>query len=130
MMDNRLQDSSRASTSDAVIMYNVQKTKPLLSVAMSGVLVTIHFVYNGTWKNITLRNRWMTLMDTRSGTLSITGWMGVQKSGYSDVFKEMVRRLENTREQLACPDVFKDTAARNGYGNLSVNCCPQCGTSS
>ena len=40
MMDNRIQESRRASTSDAVILYNVEKTKPLLSVAMSGVLVT------------------------------------------------------------------------------------------
>jgi len=41
---------SRIAIVHAAIMYNVQKTKPLLSVAMSGVLVTIHFVYNGKWK--------------------------------------------------------------------------------
>ena len=40
MMDRRLQESSRASTSDAIILYNVSNTKPLLSVAMSGVLAT------------------------------------------------------------------------------------------
>ena len=40
IMDGRLQESNRASTSDAVIIYNVAKTKSLLSVAMSGVLVT------------------------------------------------------------------------------------------
>ena len=40
MMDYRLQESSRASTSDAVILYNVENTKPLVSVAMSGLLVT------------------------------------------------------------------------------------------
>ena len=32
MMDRRLQESSRACTSDAIILYNVSKTKPLLSV--------------------------------------------------------------------------------------------------
>ena len=40
MMDRRFQEGSRASTSDAIILYNVEKTKPLLSVAMSGVLAT------------------------------------------------------------------------------------------
>jgi hypothetical protein len=40
MMDRSLQESSRASTSDAIILYNVQRTKPLLSVAMRGVLAT------------------------------------------------------------------------------------------
>ena len=40
MMDSMLQDSSRASTSDAIILYNVAETKPLLNVTMSGVLVT------------------------------------------------------------------------------------------
>jgi hypothetical protein len=40
LMDSRLQDSSRASTSDAIILYNVVNTKPLLNVTMSGVLVT------------------------------------------------------------------------------------------
>ena len=47
MMDNRLQDSSRASTLDAAILYNVEKTKPLLSVAMSVVLVTRRKKKNG-----------------------------------------------------------------------------------
>ena len=40
MMDRRVQDSSRARTTDAIIFYNVEEVKKLLSVAMSGVLVT------------------------------------------------------------------------------------------
>ena len=88
-MDTCLQESSRASTSDAVILYNVEKTKPLHSVAMSGVLVTRrripgafieriwikratpHTLHNG--KRV-MQNRWITLLDSRSGRLSVTGW--------------------------------------------------------
>ena len=40
MMGARLQESSRARTSDASILFNATKTKPLLNVAISGVLAT------------------------------------------------------------------------------------------
>ncbi|MFM7982588.1 MAG: hypothetical protein ACKPKO_25025, partial [Candidatus Fonsibacter sp.] len=39
LMDKRVQDSSRARTPDAIIFYNVDEVKRLLSVSMSGVLV-------------------------------------------------------------------------------------------
>ena len=78
MMDSRLQESSRARTSDAAISYNVAKTKPLLSVSMSGVLVTrrripVAFIERIWIKRSTpltlrsgkrvMRDRWMTLTD-------------------------------------------------------------------
>jgi hypothetical protein len=44
MMDRMLQESSRASTSNPITLYNVSKTKPLLSVAMSGVLATSRII--------------------------------------------------------------------------------------
>ena len=40
MEDDVLQESSRASTTDAVILYSFKKTKPLLNVTISGVLAT------------------------------------------------------------------------------------------
>ena len=75
-----------------------------------------------------MRNRVITLMDTRSGRLSITGWTGVQKSGYSDVFKEMKRKIRHASEALTVVVVVEETSAKSGYGNLSIKCCPQCGT--
>ena len=75
-----------------------------------------------------MRNRWITLFDSRSGRLSFTGWTGVQKSGYSDVFKDMMRKLRHANETVTFADVLKGTAPSSGYGNLSIKCCPQCGT--
>ena len=139
MMDRRLLESSRASTSDAIILYNVQKTKPLLSVAMSGVLATRRRILGAFIERIwikratpftlhngkrVMRNRWITLLDSRSGTLPFTGWTGVQKSGYSDVFNDMMRKLRHSTGTITVADVLKDTAAKNGYGSLSVRCCP------
>ena len=66
-------------------------------------------------------------MDARSGRLSFTGWTGVQKSGYSDVFKDMLRKHRHASEALSFADILKETAAKNGYGNLSIKCCPQRG---
>ncbi|MFM7984253.1 MAG: hypothetical protein ACKPKO_33515, partial [Candidatus Fonsibacter sp.] len=40
MMDARLQESSRALTSDAIMFFNVANTKPLLNIAISGVIAT------------------------------------------------------------------------------------------
>ena len=75
-----------------------------------------------------MRNRWVILRDTRSGSLSITGWTGLLKSGYSDVFRDIIRKLKHTSEHMTFAAVFKDTSARNGFGSLSIKCCPQCGT--
>ena len=136
-MDRRLQESSRASTSDALILYNVSKTKPLLSVAMSGVLATRRRIPGAFIERIwikratpftlhngkrVMRNRWITLIDSRSGSLPFTGWTGVQKSGYSDVFRDMMRRLRHSNGNITFADVLKDTAAKNGYGSLSIKC--------
>ena len=82
---------------------------------------TPHTPYNG---QRVMRNKWITLMDTRSDRLSFTGWTGVQKSGYSDVFKEMMRKLRHAGEALTFVDVFKESVAKSGYGNLSIKCCP------
>ena len=43
-------------------------------------------------------------------------------------FKEMMRKLRHSSEELTFAEVFKETATKNGYGNLSIKCCPQCGT--
>ena len=75
-----------------------------------------------------MRNRRITLMDTRSGALSFTGLTGVHKSGYSDVFRDMMRKLRHTSERLTFAEVFKDTAARSGYGSCSIKRYPLCGT--
>ena len=52
----------------------------------------------------------------------------MQKSGYSDVFKDMMRKLRHANETVSFADVLQDTATKSGYGNLSIKCCPQCGT--
>jgi len=75
-----------------------------------------------------MRNRWITLLDSRSGIQSFIGWTGVQKSGYSDDFREMMRNLRHSHDYISVADVLKETAAKNGYGNLSIKCCPQCGS--
>ena len=38
--DDRLQESSRVGSMDAIILYTVETTKPLLSITTSGVLAT------------------------------------------------------------------------------------------
>ncbi len=110
-----------------------RKTKPLLSVAMSGVLATRRRIpgafIEGIWiKRVTpftlrngkrvMRNRWITLLDSRSGNLPFTGWTGVQKSGYSDIFRDMMRKLRHANESITFGDVLNETAANNGYGNI------------
>jgi hypothetical protein len=134
-MDRRLQESSRASTSDAIILYNVSKTKPLLSVAVSGVLTTRRRIPGSFIERIwikratpltlhngkrVMRNRWVTLLDSRSRNLPFTGWTGVQKSGYSDVFKDMMRRLRHPNGNITFAIVIREAAAKHGYGSLSI----------
>jgi hypothetical protein len=55
-----------------------------------------------------LRNRWVTFADSRAGMLRITGWTGAQKSGYSDVFKDAIRRLNKCPRSLTFEDVFNE----------------------
>jgi nitrogenase molybdenum-iron protein alpha/beta subunit len=73
-----------------------------------------------------IRNRWTTLVDTRSGALHTNGWTGAQKSGYSDVVREVIRKLNKSSEKLKFAAIFNDIAARSGYNSLSAKCCPQC----
>ena len=75
-----------------------------------------------------MRNRWITLLDTRSGRLPLCRLDGSPKVG-------IFRRLQgNDAETPTCKrsvdfaDVLKETVAKNGYGNISIKCCPQCGT--
>ncbi len=48
----------------------------------------------------------------------------MQKSGYSDVLKDMMRKLRHANETITFADVLKDTAAKNGYGNLFHSVLP------
>ncbi|MFM7977823.1 MAG: hypothetical protein ACKPKO_00780, partial [Candidatus Fonsibacter sp.] len=52
LLDNRLQQSSRARTTDAVICFNVDAVKDLLMVTMSGVLVTRHTLPSSSMENL------------------------------------------------------------------------------
>ena len=93
-----LQESSRASTTDAIILYNVKKRKSLLSVTVSGVLATRQRTPSRLIDRIwikrevpikrrdgrtVLSRRWITFADRGAGKMRITGWFGVQKSGFS-----------------------------------------------
>ena len=119
-----------------------QRQTPLLSVAMSGVLATRRRIPGSFIERIwikratpftlhngkrVMRNRWVTLLDSRSRNLPFTGWTGVQKSGYSDVFKDMMRRLRHPNGNITLAIVIREAAAKHGYGSLSIKCCPQCG---
>ena len=87
----RLQGSSRGTTTNAAVHVNIKKTNPLLRICASGVLATRQ-VLPGTlidriWVKleapIRLRHgktimsrRWVTYADRRVEKLRITGWVG------------------------------------------------------
>ena len=140
--DSRLQESSRGSTTTAAIHFNVEKTTPLLNVCASGVLATRHCLPGGyidrSWakREVPIRirdgrmvvtRRWITYADTRAVDLRITGWIGARKSGYSDEFKDAIKRLNKHSRSLAFEDVFKQMALSHGVGDFTCKCCPQCG---
>ncbi|MFM7983472.1 MAG: hypothetical protein ACKPKO_29520, partial [Candidatus Fonsibacter sp.] len=104
LMDRRLQDSSRARTTDAIIVYNVEAVKSMLMVAMSGILVTRKTLpstaigriwirrnvpFKGKYgKRTSVRAR-VTMADTRASGIRITGWLGAQHPGHSNVFRQI-----------------------------------------
>ena len=140
--DNRLQESSRGSTTTAVIHFNIEKTKPLLNVCASGVLATRQCLPGSFIERIWVKRevpirirdgrmvmsrRWITYADVRAVDLRIAGWIGARKSGYSDEFKDAIKRLNKHSRSLAFEDVFKQTALSRGFGDFICKCCPQCG---
>ncbi|MFM7978621.1 MAG: hypothetical protein ACKPKO_04835, partial [Candidatus Fonsibacter sp.] len=64
--DDRIQESSRARTTDAVIFFNLDAVKHLLMVTMSGVLVTRHTLPVSAIARIWVY-RSVPLMDNRGG---------------------------------------------------------------
>ncbi|MFM7985120.1 MAG: hypothetical protein ACKPKO_37960, partial [Candidatus Fonsibacter sp.] len=92
MMVDRLQESSRARTADAIIFFNVARTKPILNATIRGVPATrkaipgqfidqIWIRFNVPLVNrfgkIAMVRRWVTLADYRASKLKITGSVGV-----------------------------------------------------
>ena len=77
-MDARDQESSRASTSDAIILYIVEFTKPLLHGTITGALATTHRILGAFIENI-----WLTTDDEENvggprwykGRLSLNHWL-------------------------------------------------------
>ena len=107
--DNRLQESSRGSTTTAVIHFNIQKTRPLVKICASGIIATrtrllgsfIERIWVKREVPIRIRDgrmimtrRWITYADRRAIDLRITGWIGARKSGYSDEFKEAIKHTK------------------------------------
>ncbi|MFM7983473.1 MAG: hypothetical protein ACKPKO_29525, partial [Candidatus Fonsibacter sp.] len=74
LMDDRLQDSSRARTSDAITFYKVEEVKKLLAVAMSGVLVTRKTLPSTMIEKIWIR-RTVQLMDAQGKRAPIRVWV-------------------------------------------------------
>ena len=124
--DNRLQESSRGSTTAAVIHFNIQKTKPLVNICASGVIATrqrlpgpfIERIWVKREVPVRIRDgrmimtrRWITYADRRAIDLRVTGWIGARKSGYSDEFKEAVKRLNKHWRSMAFEDAFKQNGA-------------------
>ena len=93
----RLQESSRASSTDAIILCNVKRTKPLLSVTISGgglatsqripsrfidrIWIKREVPITMTGGRAVLSRRWITVVDRRAMQMRITGWFGVQNPG-------------------------------------------------
>ena len=61
-----------------------------------------------------MSRRWVTYADARAEKVRITGWIGVQKSGYSDEFKEAIKKLNRHSRTMAFEDVFKEMARSCG----------------
>ena len=74
-----------------------------------------------------MARRWITYADRRAIDLRITGWIGARKSGYSDEFKEAIKRLNKYSRFLAFEDAFEQMALSRGFGDFTCKCCPQCG---
>ena len=124
-------------------MFNVKKSRPVLSVTIGEVLATRQRVPSRFIARIWIKREvpikmsdgrtvlsriWIRVVDRRAGKMRRTGWFGVQKSGYSDEFKDAIRKLNKNSRTLAFEDVFKDMAKKCGYSSLSTKCCPQCGS--
>ena len=140
--DARVQESSGVGRSNVVIIYNVGQTKPLLNVTVSGVLFTRRRIpstfIERIWvlRNVpvTLRDRrcmmqkrWVTFADRRAMTMQITGWLAVIKSGYSDAFKDAIRKLNKHKGSTSFEDAFKQMGQNERFGRLLTRYCPQCG---
>ena len=69
-----------------------------------------------------MSRRWVTYADARVETFRIIGWIGLQKSGYSDVLTDAIRKLNKNSRTLAFEDVFKDMGRKCGYSSLSTRC--------
>ena len=136
------QESSRGSTTSAVIHYSIEKTKPLVNNCASGVIATRKrwpgsFIYR-IWvkREVPVRirdgstimsRRWITYADRRAETFRITGWVGADKSGYSDDFKAAIKKLNKHSKSMAFEDTFVEMAQKCGYSNFACKCCPHCG---
>ena len=141
--DERLQEISRASSTSAVVHCDIERTKPLVNICMSGVIATRNTFPGSLIKRIWVRRevpirlrdggtvmsrRWVTYADVRAESFRITGWIGVQKSGYSDGFREAIKKLNRQSRTMAIEDVFfKEMARSCGFEDFSCKCCPQCG---
>ena len=90
----RLQESSRGSSTIVAVHFNVERTEPLLNVCASGVMATRN-VLPGTlidriwvkrevpvrlWDGRTVMSRrWVTYAEARAEKLRITGFVGARK---------------------------------------------------
>ncbi|MFM7987512.1 MAG: hypothetical protein ACKPKO_50185, partial [Candidatus Fonsibacter sp.] len=115
LLDDRLQESSRARTTDAVILFNVYAVIDLLMVTMSGVLVTRHTLPSSAIERIWVHrsvplmdNRgghrmwirsWLTLADSRVSDLRITGWLGTQAPGHLPMLREILGKLKGDHDR-------------------------------
>ena len=120
--DERLQESSRGTTTTAAIHYIIEKTNPLVNMCASGVIATRKTLPDSfierIWvkrevpakirdgRTITTR-RCVTHADRRAGNLRITGWIGARQSGYSDENKAAIKWLNKHLCTLAFEDVFQ-----------------------
>ena len=97
-----MHDSSRASSSDAIILFSAHHTKPLLKAAMSAVLATLEPIpgsfIDSLWVKrdvpflfedgrSVVQKRWVTYADGGAPGMKITGWISVWKSGRLGVFQ-------------------------------------------
>ncbi|MFM7979597.1 MAG: hypothetical protein ACKPKO_09810, partial [Candidatus Fonsibacter sp.] len=113
LMDSRLQESSRARTTDAIIFFKVDEVRDKLMVAMSGVLVTREILPSAAIERIWIRRSvplvdnkgrrtnvrsWVTMADRRVSGLRITGWLGVSHPVHSQIFKDIIMELEKDPE--------------------------------
>ncbi|MFM7984592.1 MAG: hypothetical protein ACKPKO_35230, partial [Candidatus Fonsibacter sp.] len=123
IMESRLQESSRARATDAIIFFYVDGVRLKLMVAMSGVLVTRESLPSTTIDRIWIRrsvlltdNRgqrtnirsWVTMADRRVSGLRITGWLGVLHPSHSPIFKEIKMKLEKDPENKTVLGVYRE----------------------